>query len=373
MFRITMLPAEDGDCLLVELGTADSQFRMLIDGGRARTKDRLSALLAGLPARASPALDVVVLTHVDADHIEGLLELLVDNAAPTIGDIWFNGGDHLTSAMGIASAPKRKRVEGLLENQPIRVLSIKQGIDLSRLIEERGWRWNKAFDGGALMTEGAPLPKIPIANGTLTLMGPPKKKLAAFAPEWAAKLEELRLKDTPTLKGRQRPTPQVGNLPMLATQMDQPDRAKPNGTSIAFVIEHGGRRALFTADAHPGDIADALKVLEPGASRIRFDAIKVAHHGSAGNNTSKLLNLLESPLWLVSTSGANHEHPDPEAVARIVLAPTRDKTIAFNYRSAFNTAWDDPALTREYGYQVRYPEQGRSLVVDIGGEFPTFE
>jgi beta-lactamase superfamily II metal-dependent hydrolase len=372
VFRITMLPAEDGDCLLVELGAENSPYRMLIDGGRASTKSTLSNLLAGLPARTSPAIDVMVLTHVDADHIEGLLELLVNQSVPEIGDIWFNGGNHLAAAMGYSSARRRERTERSSIDQPTAILSVRQGIDFSRLVEARGWRWNDAFHGGPVMTDGPNLPKIPAGEGMLTLIGPPKRKLADFAPEWTAKLEEMRAKDLAVLTGRERPIPDVGNLPALAKQMDQPDRTKPNGTSIAFVIEHGGRRALFAADAHPGDVADALRALQPAANRVYFDAIKAAHHGSARNNTSKLVDLLESPLWLVSTSGANHQHPDPEAIARIVLAPPGDKTIAFNYRTRFNAEWGDPALMHAYGYQVRYPEEGKPLVVDIAGMRPVF-
>ena len=37
MFRITMLPAEDGDCLLIETGEDAAPHRILIDGGRKRT------------------------------------------------------------------------------------------------------------------------------------------------------------------------------------------------------------------------------------------------------------------------------------------------------------------------------------------------
>jgi len=145
-------------------------------------------------------------------------------------------------------------------------------------------------------------------------------------------VEELRAKEIPTLRGRDRPKPTVGNLRELAKQLDVADTQKPNGTSIALIIEHAGRRVLFAANAHPGDIADALKGYQPGAGRVRFDAIKVAHHGSARNNTSRLVDQREGPLWLVSTNGAHHDHPDPEAIARIVLTPPQEKILAFNDR-----------------------------------------
>lgn len=371
MFRITMLPAEDGDCLFVELGNQDGSFRMLIDGGRESTVPPLLALLAALPSR-EPAIDVLVLTHVDADHIEGLLKLLDDHNFPEIGDVWFNGGEHLLAAAGLAAGRARRVAAPASAGDPEAILSIAQGIDFSGLIKRGRRRWNGAFDGGPVMVAGTELRKIAYSdNIAITIIGPPKEKLKTFAPLWAKKVGELHEKAVPVLTGRQRQMPNIGNIELLAKQADTADTAKPNGTSIAFVIEFNGRRVLFTGDAHPGDIAAALKTFEPGAERIRFDAIKVAHHGSARNNTSRLVGLLESQLWLVSTSGARNDHPDPEAIARIVLTP-KGKTLAFNYRSEFSSEWDDHAMMRKFAYGVCYPDEGKSLAVEIDGVSPSF-
>jgi beta-lactamase superfamily II metal-dependent hydrolase len=370
MFRITMLPAEDGDCLFVELGDQDASFRMLIDGGRESTVPALLALLAALPPR-EPAIDVLVLTHVDADHIEGLLKLLDDPNFPEIGDVWFNGGEHLLAAAGFLPRRAPRVAAPVSASKPESVLSIAQGIDFSGLIKRGQRRWNSAFDGGPVMVAGAELPKVLHGDKiAITIIGPPREKLKAFAPLWVKKVEELQAK-VPVLKGRPRQKPDIGNIQLLAKQIDTADTAKPNGTSIAFVVEFDRRRVLFAGDAHPDDIADALKSFEPGAGRISFDAVKVAHHGSARNNTSKLIDLLESPLWLVSTSGTRNDHPDPEAIARIVLTP-KEKILAFNYRSEFSSEWDDQPMMRKFAYEVRYPDEGKSLAVDIDGVSPSF-
>lgn len=41
MIRLRMLPAEDGDCLLLEYGNADFTRRVLVDGGRHDTYKRI--------------------------------------------------------------------------------------------------------------------------------------------------------------------------------------------------------------------------------------------------------------------------------------------------------------------------------------------
>ena len=72
------------------------------------------------------------------------------------------------------------------------------------------------------------------------------------------------------LTGRPRQKPNIGNIQLLAKQIDTADTAKPNGTSIAFVIEFNGRRVLFTGDAHPGDIAAALKEDQLRQNSVRY-------------------------------------------------------------------------------------------------------
>jgi flavorubredoxin len=96
-----MLPADDGDCFFVETGNEDYIYRILIDGGRRRcSREYLRPLIACLPLRDGPSVDLVVITHIDSDHVEGLLDLLMDDALPSVGEIWFNDLHHLKIARG---------------------------------------------------------------------------------------------------------------------------------------------------------------------------------------------------------------------------------------------------------------------------------
>jgi hypothetical protein len=208
-------------------------------------------------------------------------------------------------------------------------------------------------------TTGA-LPSAPLpCGGRIVLLGPPEAKLAAFRDEMAAAFEQLGGVGEKVLK--RRPAQPVTDVEALAGEESAPDRTPPNGASIAFVVESGGRKALFGADAHPDDLAAALRLYQPGTGRVRFDAIKVPHHGSARNNTSDLIDCLESPLWLVSTDGSRSHHPDPQAIARIVLAGPRDKKLVFNYRSDFNAVWDDGRLKARYGYKTCFTSPSRAI------------
>ncbi|WP_286158993.1 MBL fold metallo-hydrolase [Methylobacterium sp. Leaf456] len=357
-----MLPAQDGDCFLVEaMGT-----RILIDGGRTATgQAALPTLLRTLPPRDGPLLDLLVLTHVDADHIEGLLPFLGD-ATATVGEIWFNGFAQIAAAAGMQDILPARGPAAATAAEP--VLSPTQGLTLARLIDERGLDWNTRFTRGPISTRpDAPLPAIDLAPDVrIVILGPPEAKLAAFLPAWREALRTFATEPEPTLRGRIRPTPTPQNIRTIASLMDESDQAKANGTSIAFVVECRGRTALFGADAHPDDLAHALVRYRGGPEgRVPFDLIKVPHHGSAKNNTSPLIDIVSSPLWLVSSDGSRHQHPDPEAIARIVLAPDREKTIAFNYRTAFNEGWDEDGIKNAFGYITRYGSISDPLAFDL--------
>ena len=92
MFRIEMLPAAHGDCLWIEYGTGRQVHRILIDGGPAHTYPQLRERILHLPA-SDRCFDLLVVTHIDADHIEGIIRLLRDAQALScrFQRIWFNG------------------------------------------------------------------------------------------------------------------------------------------------------------------------------------------------------------------------------------------------------------------------------------------
>jgi hypothetical protein len=217
--------------------------------------------------------------------------------------------------------------------------------------------------------EEGPLPVIPLSDGAhLTILGPPRKKLVAFAPEWEQAFKRL----SASLPGqRQRPIPNVHNLRMLAETPDVPDRTKPNGTSISFMIQYRKRTALFAADAHPDDLAEAVARLGATRSRVEFDLIKAPHHGSLHNNTTALMRLLAARRWLISTDGSRHQHPDPEAIARVLLGSPGPKTLFFNYRSEYNDVWEDRQLRETYRYETEYASKEGALTINLLDDQPS--
>ena len=95
MFRLEMLPARCGDCLLLEYGPPGSSRVVVIDGGLGETATVLWKrldLLRHQRGVETLEIELLVVTHIDNDHIVGIIELLkADHPALKIHDIWFNG------------------------------------------------------------------------------------------------------------------------------------------------------------------------------------------------------------------------------------------------------------------------------------------
>ena len=97
MFEIEMLPARQGDALWLEYGDAAHPRRALIDAGTPETWDALQARIAALDP-GDRHFELLIVSHIDKDHIGGVIPLLEDTALGiTFGDVWFNGFRHLPS------------------------------------------------------------------------------------------------------------------------------------------------------------------------------------------------------------------------------------------------------------------------------------
>ena len=348
--NIEMLPARHGDCLWIEYGDGPKPNRVLIDGGPADTFTRLEQRIAKVP-KDQRVLELVMLSHVDADHVEGLVRFFAGKPLPmTVREVWFNGWRQMKKSHGLLGAV--------------------QGEFLSALLVKRArYAWKPDHPPWMVPTSGR-LPVSTLEGGlNLTLLSPDAKKLDAMAKAWEKAVTKAGFKPGDLdaawdkLATRKKLLPKQGLLgaapnldKLLETQFIQ-DQAKPNGSSIAVLAEYAGRSALLLADAHPGVVAASLKRLcaERSVDRLEVSAVKVSHHGSKGNTSVSLLKLIDSPRWLISTNGDQFEHPDKECIARIVKY-AMPKELWFNYRTKFTSPWLTKTSQKRHGYRAKVRE-----------------
>jgi len=82
IFSLDVRRARQGDCLLLHYGTKDRPGLVMIDGGPRgvygeHLKPRLHAIRKahGLDANKPLDVDLLIVSHVDDDHIHGILDL----------------------------------------------------------------------------------------------------------------------------------------------------------------------------------------------------------------------------------------------------------------------------------------------------------
>src|SRR5688500_8634689 len=168
MFILEALRAKYGDALLLHYGTEDEPRLAVIDGGPGGIyagvlKPRLMQLREerGLDDADPLPIELMMVSHLDADHITGILELMrglreaKDKKTPMpwkIERFWHNAFDDLTanddtnvgsanSAMSPASIGEFLKVEG-----SVVLASVGQGRELRDHVKFFGLDGNKPFD-----------------------------------------------------------------------------------------------------------------------------------------------------------------------------------------------------------------------------------
>lgn len=346
MFRIELLPATYGDCIVLSYGKKPTR-RVLIDAGTHTTWDE--HLQPYVQRRGIERFELFVMTHIDADHIAGAIPMLEDpDLAVDFGDVWFNGRDQLAG----------------------RFLSVKQGERFSELIRERDLPWNERFEGKAVCVGDGPLPVEELDGGLrLTVLSPTRDKLDRLAKDWKKEIDRHLLGTGRGGTPRRRrflarePTKST-HVPTLASSKFKSDTSKPNGSSIALLAEYEGSSVLLAGDAYAAVLKNSIQLLLDGDVALPVDAVKVSHHGSRGNTDAALLEMLDCKRYLISCNGDVHNLPDNETIGRIIQHGAGRPRIFFNYHCPRTESWDDADLRKRFGYETTYGKNGY-LKIDL--------
>jgi beta-lactamase superfamily II metal-dependent hydrolase len=346
MYNIHLLPAAYGDAVLVEYGNGAPKY-ILIDGGPYYNFEKL---VAGLK-RVAPKLkelELLVITHIDIDHIDGIVTFLKRDKLPfKIKDIWYNGYDQMDDFRD--------------------VLGVLQGEYISSLIQTKGLPHNKSFKRNAVVvTDYKKLPVIKLTGGmTLTLLSPGKMALEKLHAVWKKDIKKYGA-DPDFVKKIEEDTRYdadddiLGEISIEALQKLKVtgDKAPANGSSIAFIGTFDGRSCLFAADATSDYLLEAINPMleKSGKERLKLDAWKLAHHASKKSTLEKLMKKIDCKKLLVSTNGAKFSHPDAAAIAKLLKNNGPGLQFYFNYKTEFNERWANAALQNEYKYKAFYPK-----------------
>lgn len=403
--RIEAFPALEGDCFLLSIGN-ERKTHILIDGGFAETYyDYLKPRLISM-AKRGEKLDLVIVTHVDSDHIGGIIELFKENGTAEdpliipINEVWHNSYRHLSwiKQKGEKLSSDEKNIlsgiisqgsviQGRQNDNPNKDISAKDGSTLAGLLYSKGYNWNGLYDGQAINCEKKSLISL-TSDIKLRLLSPDLESLKKLEKYW---IKELRKKkysfkltedelfddayefhllsqneieqsdEDKNISCKDRKL----NIEHLLSKRMNHDNSPVNGSSISFIIEYKKKKLLFLADSHPKIIHKEIQRLVEQLDYIpSFDIIKVAHHGSQRNTSAELLSLIDAPVYLISTNGEKNNHPNQETIARIVSRRGRERHLVFNY-PINNDLLSNEELRKEYKFSLEFANENQIKVIDL--------
>jgi hypothetical protein len=351
LFSLDVIRARKGDCLILHYGSADDPRLMIIDGGprgvyAPHLKPRLEKIkqARGLEKNDPLAVDLLMVSHVDDDHIHGILDftkdLIQDNPQfAQVFSFWHNSFDNIIDDLPaeLTAAFKSQFGAASMDGEPppdltldvdedeavitssLKVLaSIEQGARLrSDIVNRLNSELNVDFDGGLILANENEEP-LDMGDGLqFTVVGP-------MLPE----LKNLHAKHQEWLKGLEKEGKSAEEV--LSAYVD---KSVPNLSSVVVLAEAEGKRILLTGDARGDRILEGLELvglMEKGGT-IEVDVLKVPHHGSANNLDDDFFERIIAKHYVFSGDG---EHGNPERESFKMLLNARgdaDYTIHLTY------------------------------------------
>ena len=303
-FNIHVLQALSGDSIFIKYGSNDGKkHSILVDGGMPNTyKKSIKSLLSSVDN-----LEYIFITHIDRDHIGGILKLLDSKDADKIQNICFNSGNIfkvkdynlISESDGISLIEYINKSTTIKSNRKEITLDTEfnlNGLKISFLspTHDAIINFNKSFNLGKVKEEAL------ISNTYSTTKS---EKICDLSKVF---FKEKKLVDDPA-----------------------------NGVSLAMLIEYNNKSILLLGDAKDSILIKALKEKKYSISnKLKVDYIKLSHHGSKFHTSNDFLDLVECQHFIISANGTN-AHPNIETLARIICHNERDKDITlyfyFNY------------------------------------------
>lgn len=360
MLKLKMYPAKNGDAFLVDAAGA----YILIDAGYKSTfTDHIVSDLTHL-SRVGHRLNLAVSTHIDVDHIGGMLEFFQSNGTSgerkiiDVDEVWHNS---LRSLPSSAYSPETKQDISLLQaiqrrgfpsesELLLNPIGVKQASTLSKLLRESGYVWNSG-DGTQCISNASPIRDLP--NGVhIRILGPTITRLERLREWWKKEMRRLGYRGgaqandltddayeiwcaTALQPSQPVVTPISARYVHKLEETYEPDTSIPNGCSIAFIVYLNEWRVLFLGDAWAEDIVTELRRINPQSDKFLCDAIKISHHGSLHNTSVELLSLIDAPCYFISSDASRYDHPDFEVLAEIVDRPSDfERKLYFNYETS---------------------------------------
>ncbi|VTY07969.1 Metallo-beta-lactamase superfamily protein [Prevotella melaninogenica] len=271
--KISFLQAGNGDCIHIESGT----HHVIIDSGKYCPE--LVSLIQKLQDEEE-SIDLLVITHYDADHIKTVNSILESLKAPErkklIKQVWFNG--------------TKVRLYG---NE--RMLSVRDALKLGNLLSKADIDWISKLEKGLKKEIDDSLTLELINGGEIYNITREEMLLGDGKKDWNTSFKELES----YLNDREL------------------DTSETNAQSAIIIAHCNGKEILLPGDSTPDKLSEALDDYRKGEV-LKFDLVKLPHHGSYKNVTKDILEKFECLDYVVCTNGDIFYHPNKKMILKVV-------------------------------------------------------
>lgn len=322
VLKVNFVDVQQGDGSVIE---SPAGKVMLVDGGDNQLFARyLAGRFRGTSKSKPQPVECILVTHGDADHFEGLPEILESEKNETPRKRLFMQPKRVYHN-GIVKRPSKKDGKALSDKDLLGPTT-KVGketfltglVDDLREVDSKDMNgpfktWTKAI---AEYTKRGPVAVKRLEFGD-------DKQFAFFADE-GIKIEVLgplteKVGGKPALKflGSPPKGPRIGHESMETTNLDSGSLSAShtiNGHSIVFRLVYGGFSYLFSGDLNDEAGRFLTRAHNEGKLSLRAEVFKVPHHGSADFSGAFIEAV--SPVVSIVSSGdesARKEYIHPRA------------------------------------------------------------
>ncbi|MDH6306725.1 beta-lactamase superfamily II metal-dependent hydrolase [Parabacteroides sp. PF5-5] len=333
---IKFLSAYYGDSILISFNYKEDIKHILIDGGTAftyesidkRTKQKLSGDLKNVVQEISEngqKIDLLIVTHVDCDHIDGILNWFEDENFDInlVKNIWFNSGNVISDFFNQPVIEENFIPISPRTNTNTQT-GIPQGVKFEYIINKAGWE-KKIIKSGDV---------IDFFGMEIKILSPDIENLKKLIVKWEFEKNNNQTSGKSTDYNKTL-------TQLIKNDVFSPDKSIHNGSSIAFLLTLNEKNFLFLGDAFDKTITESLEKLGyTTKNKCSVELVKLSHHGSKANTSPKLLELINCDTYVISTNGERHGLPDKTCLSRIIKL-NDNPTLLFNYPKLISEIFND--------------------------------
>ncbi|ELJ8516495.1 MBL fold hydrolase [Vibrio navarrensis] len=347
--------SKSGDAIAIRYGNLhghrDEQTVVVIDGGFQSSGEKLVEHIT--QHYGTSKVDLVINTHPDQDHINGLETVLNELE---VKELWIHKPwEH---NQGLADKFKDGRVTDNSIGQRLKE-NLEKAWSLVQLAEEKGIRVQEPFTG------------LADAGGGIKILGPSVEFYESLIPDFEGMPEKataINTLDSFLEKAAASIRRFIATWGEDQINDDGVTSAKNNSSVITqLVIE--GRRSVFTGDAGIQALEHAADQIEQCTSGSELRFMQIPHHGSKRNIGTTVLNrLVGEPIsqgssrhiTAIASTAKNGEPKHPRKGVMnafthrgVKALATRGSDICHHYNAPGRTGWN--AINPE-SYHFDYEE-----------------